>query len=164
MTGNRPAAAARLRLAGGGVILLAAVALAGCGPGRGEVTGKVTYKGAPVPGGLLTFRPADPRQNSVPAELSQSGTYSVVLPAGEVTVTVDNTGLAPAPEMVVEPPVPLPPEVRKAMAASRPRSAGKSKRSERYVELPTKYQEAETSGLTFTVKRGSQTKDFELTD
>jgi hypothetical protein len=167
MTGNPQLAFGRLRLAAGTGLLLALVLLAGCGPGKGEVSGKVTYKGAPLPGGLLTFRHADSRHNSVAVELAEDGSFKVVLPAGEVTASVDNTGLAPVPELA--PPsltVPLSPEAKKALGSTaQPKaSGGATKRSNRYVEIPARYQDAETSGLTFTVKGGSQTQDFALTE
>src|SRR5262245_28239260 len=37
------------------VLFLSALALAGCGPRVGTVSGKVTYKNAPLPSGTITF-------------------------------------------------------------------------------------------------------------
>lgn len=165
MIGNRRTPD-RLRLVIGSVTMLGLVFLAGCGPGQGEVSGKVTYKGAPLPGGLVTFRPADPSHNSVAVELAEDGSFKVVLPAGEVTASVDNLALAPAAELDSGSlTVPLSPEAKKALGSTAQRkSSGAAKRSSRYVEIPPRYQDAETSGLTFTVKGGAQTRDLTLTD
>lgn len=150
--------------------------LTGCSPGTGKVSGKVTYKGQPVPGGLVTFRPIDGRQNSVTAELDAEGRYSAVLPAGEVLVSIDNRELEPRPIIAGGVPsgLPLSPEVRaklsgKAAPPAAPeggQQTGEEVRrpSGRYVPIPEKYYMAETSGLKFTVKGSDQPYDIELTD
>jgi hypothetical protein len=164
-------------LAGLGMALFFPV-LAGCGTGTGKVSGKVTYKGQPVPGGQVLLRPADPRQNAVSATLDEEGRYSAVLPTGEVTVSIDNRDLEPRPSFGGGIPagIPLSAEARsklgKAKAAApaappdKPIESADDPRqpSGRYVPIPEKYYMAETSGLKFTVKGGEQTQDFELTD
>lgn len=143
--------------------------LAGCGPGTGEVSGKVTYKGTALPGGLLTFRPANPKANAVTVELEQDGSYpKVTLPTGEVSVLIDNRELGPPMQMPSGTlNLPLPPEVKAKMAANnaevKKEGAGK-KASDRYRLIPEKYHMVETSGLQFTMKAGTQTQNFELTD
>jgi hypothetical protein len=166
MTGNQRTTAGRARLALGGAAMLALVLLVGCGPGQGEVSGKVTYRGAPLPGGLVTFRPADARHNSVAVELAEDGSFKAVLPTGEVTASVDNLALAPAPDLDSGSlTVPLSPEAKKALGSTaQRRPTGGAKRSSRYVEIPARYQDAETSGLKFTVKGGAQTQDLTLID
>jgi hypothetical protein len=152
-------------------LLLLLPAVAGCGSGQGKVSGRVLYGGAPLPGGRVTFRPADPKQNSVSAELDAQGNYQVVLPAGEVKVCVDNRELEPAPPLggTVLPPG-LSPEVRKALGAGKPNRSrpnppddAPEKPSGRYVKIPDRYYEIETSGLQFTVEGGDQKRDIELT-
>src|SRR5262249_913694 len=141
----------------------------GCGPGQGKVSGRVLYNGAPVRGGWVTFRPADSRQNSVAAEIQADGSYSAVLPVGGVKVSVDNRNLEPqAPS--APPPVPdLSPEARKALGNPTPGKAapaagggGHEKPSGKYVQLPGRYYDVETSGLDFTVAGGEQQHDLEL--
>src|SRR5439155_18825300 len=46
-------------------LLLILTLAAGCGNGEGKVSGKVLYNGKPVPGGRITFRPADSGKNRV---------------------------------------------------------------------------------------------------
>jgi hypothetical protein len=114
----------------------------------------------------VTFRPADAKQNSVSAELDAQGNYKAALPAGEVLVSVDNRELEPrAPKSGAGMPNVLSPEVKKLLGAGTPdKSPPKSpeKASSRYVKIPTKYYDAETSGLQFTVKSGNQSHDIDL--
>src|SRR5688572_2994584 len=87
-------------------VALAVAAAAGCGgPAPGRVTGRVLLDGKPLPGGILTFVPADFKGQSVAAALDESGNYSVDLPAGDVLVSFDNRNLAPPPP---RPPTPVP--------------------------------------------------------
>src|SRR5205807_1020611 len=76
------------RLLGASALLLVPI-LAGCAPGQGKVAGRVLLGGTPVPGGSVLFRPADPKLNSVSAELDEQGNYQAFLPTGEVQVSVD---------------------------------------------------------------------------
>ena len=167
------------RAAGALGAALVLTALAGCGPSTGTVTGQVTYKGQPVPGAIVMFRPADPAKNSVTAVLDAEGRYSVVLPVGEVTVSVDNRNQEPRPVLTGGVPagIPMPADVRaklgggKAAApAPTPDPAVESddlparKPSGRYTPIPEKYYMLETTDLKFTVKGGEQTQDLGLTD
>jgi hypothetical protein len=155
-------------VAGGGLGLVLLLAAAGCG-GQGRVSGRVLYNGAPLSGGWVTFRPADSRQNSVAAPIEADGSYSAVLPVGPVKVSVDNRELAPRS---AEPPPELPklsPEVLKKLgnpapgkAAPAPGAGRSEKASGKYVQIPTRYHDVETSGLDFTVTSGEQPHDIEL--
>lgn len=145
--------------------LFALILAAGCGgPSVGEVSGKVTYKNKPVPGGRLTFRPADGKHNAVTVELDESGNYPpVTLPVGDVAVIVDNEELAPVEDVgtLTPPGLKLPAEAKPAPAKGR---GGASKKSSRYVKLPEDYRFAERTRLKFKVERGQQKKDLDLTD
>lgn len=168
---SRAFGAGRPRFAGRFGLLLLPLVVAGCGPGQGHVSGRVLYNGAPLAAGRVTFRPADPRQNSVSAELDEQGNYQAVLPAGGVQVCVDNREWEPpAGPLASRMPPDLPPEVRKALGGGRPdrpppkppeNAARKS--ASRYVKIPDRYYDIETSGLQFTVVRGEQKHDLELT-
>ena len=153
-------------------LLLVFPVLAGCAPRVGHVTGKVTYKGNPVPAGWVQFRPADPGQNSVTAALDADGTFTADLPAGEVTVAIDNREWEPRTEggvPALPAGLPISAEARaklSAGAAAPRREAGSNPggKSGKYVPLPEKYTDATTSGLKFTIKGGAQTLTIELTD
>jgi len=114
--------------------------------------------------------PADPKQNSVSAELDEQGNFAVVLPVGGVKVSVDNRALEPSSPRDAILPLGLPPEVAKKLGGSKPPdpSAPKpvedvpEKTARRYVRIPARYHEAETSGIQFTVQSGKQVYDIEL--
>lgn len=137
------------------------VCVTGCGPRFGEVSGEVTYQGKPVPGGLLTFRPQDESMNSVAYVLERDGKFKVTLPVGEVRVCIDNREFEPRPATMpaLAPGLNLPPEVSKAMQES---SKESSRVSDRWVKLPPRYYELETSDLKFEVKGGEQTQTIDL--
>ncbi len=149
-----------LKLFSAACILLFVV---GCGPSMGEITGEVVYKGKPVPGGLITFRPEDPSQNSVAYELDRDGKFKIELPAGEITVCIDNREFEPRPATApaIPPGVNLPPDVLKSLQTGAKES---SKVSDRWVKLPEKYYQMETSDIKFTVKGGPQTEVIEFKD
>src|SRR5437868_4614763 len=79
--------------------LFAALVLAlaaGCrsSPNPGKVSGRVTYKGAPLKGGEVLFHSAG--QGSYRGSINQDGTYEITdVPVGEMTVTVDTEFLNP---------------------------------------------------------------------
>jgi hypothetical protein len=157
-------------------VLLLVPILAGCGSAKGTVSGRVLYKGAALPGGRVTFRPANPKVNAIPVELDEEGKYEVTLPVGEVRVSVDNRELQPPSAVPRGVPAGLPPEVQKALAkakteaapppAAEPTPAGNSaappKPRGKYVPIPDKYYTIENSDLKFTVEPGNQKHDLEL--
>jgi hypothetical protein len=133
----------------------------GCGPRTGEVSGEVTFKGKPIPGGILTFRPADESQNSVSYDLQRDGKFKVVLPVGDVAISIDNREFEPRPATVpaIPPGMNLPPDVIKGMQAS---SKESSKVSDRWVKLPERYYQVETSNTKIAVKGGKQSETIEF--
>ena len=137
--------------------------IVGCGPRMGEVTGEVTFKGKPIPGGIVTFRPADESQNSVAYELGRDGKYKVELPVGDVLICIDNREFEPHPATVpaIPPGMNLPQDVIKGMQAS---SKESSKVSDRWVKLPQRYYQIDTSGLKISVKGGKQTETIEFNE
>lgn len=141
----------------------ALVCVVGCGPHTGVVSGEATYKGKPIPGGLLTFRPVDPAQNSASYELDRDGKFKVELPVGEALICIDNREFEPRPATApaIPPGMNLPPDVLKSMQASTKES---SKVSDRWVKLPEKYYQLETSELKIKVKGGEQTEVIEFKD
>jgi hypothetical protein len=152
--------------------LLVLPVVVGCGVRHGTVSGRVLVNGKPLPGGRLTFRPADPMQNSVSAELDGEGNYEAVLPIGEVKVCIDNRHLAPRGPSSGQLPRDLPfsSDVRKTIDGGKPDPAQPKseetvpkKSPGKYVPIPDRYHLMETSGLQFTVAGGDQKQNFELT-
>jgi hypothetical protein len=155
-----------------GLLLVLAVA-AGCGPGRGKVSGRVLLHGTPLPGGQVNFRPTDPRQHLVSAPIDEEGHYEAVLPVGEVMVSIDNRSLRPRANLGtgLTGGMPLPPELRKKPEAAGPvpertesSEADSAKPRGHYVPIADKYYNMETSSLQFAVTGGDQERDFDLTD
>jgi len=157
------ACSARLRLRLFSLVLfLSALTLAGCGPRVGIVSGKVTYKNAPLPSGTITFiggKGDKPQWSAIAAD----GSYQVNnVPVGTVKVTVETTPPTNLPGVgggAVKPPtvpgVPPPPD-------SSSLGGGDAAKQGAYVPIPTKYKEAEQSGLSMEVKSGKQEKNWDL--
>jgi hypothetical protein len=147
-----------------GLLFLAA----GCSTPKSKVSGQVRINGTPLPGGLVTFRPENSRENPVTAILDEQGKFSVVLPVGKVLVSIDNRHLRGRTESLDALPstLPIADDVRKAMSSGpgAAKSDGDSAKptAQRYVPIPPTYHEVESSGLEFTVERGEQKHDFDL--
>jgi hypothetical protein len=160
MTKHRVLARLLIRL-----VPAAAFLLLGCGRGRGDITGEVSYKGEPISVGRITF-------------LSQVGNQevkSVHIIRGKYTITGFPVGPAKICVESMEPPdkeilentkklnIPaaggmkehmkgLPPELVE-MAAGPPL---------KYIPIPLAYANPESSRLTYEVKPGAQTYDIPL--
>ncbi len=124
----------------------------GCGgPFTGTVEGQVSYKGGALPGGIITFVHPDGRIGQT--QIEPDGRYTVEdAPGGDVTVTVATKKPISGMGGMMMP---------KAMRSEKGETqypAGK------YVKIPARWGDAATSGLSFTVKRGTQTYDITITD
>jgi hypothetical protein len=129
----------------------AAVALTplGCGssgPEMASVSGKVTYQGKPVPKGTIAFVATDPSRPNATGQLDANGFYRLQTresndgaELGDYDVTIYSHE---EPILQYIPKVPVKPQRLS----------------------PAKYENPKTSGLKRTVKSGSNTFDFELTD
>lgn len=130
------------------------------------VSGKVTFKGQPVGGAIVSFAPKSQGGRAASGQTDASGVYKLTtLKAGDgalagnyaVTVTkvagtVTATGEPADPAAAME-------------AAYKAHAAGKDqKKEEPKDELPAKYKSAETSGLTAEVAKGKTTFDFDLVE
>jgi len=105
----------------------------------GSVEGKVTYQGKPLPGAIIGFHPA--KGKPVVAKTDETGSYSApAVPVGEVRVTIEVVRPKPPKDKPTDKPVTPP----------------------RFIAIPKKYANPETSGLTLTVQKGKQVHDIEL--
>ena len=147
------------------LFLLCAV---GCSKGKStpaSVSGKVTLKDQPVTGGTVTFHFENDGTlaGTYRAEIGTDGTYGLTsLPAGEAKVSIEtesiNTAGRPKPEeygkrrgrVMKSSPAPSGVEVGKAQT--------------KYMPIPRKYADPKTSGLTVTLTKGKQEKNFPLAD
>jgi hypothetical protein len=138
----------------GGALVLALVAT-GCAPGTGSLSGTVSFKGQPLPGGLVVVASADGRVAE--GKIAEDGAYSIAdAPTGELKVKV-----------VTQPAI-------SGMGSPNPMARGVHRepgsRPEpfaplgKYVAIPDRYRNADRSGLTCTVLKGQQNKyDIPLT-
>jgi len=131
--------------------LVSALVMASTSPGCGSsgpelarVSGTVTYEGKPVPLGTVAFVNKDPNGRNATGAIQSDGSYTLQTEApgdgaqvGEYAVTISAVD---APVLDYKPTKPV--------------------ESKRYV--PEKYEKPETSGLTATVKSGSNTIPFDL--
>jgi hypothetical protein len=175
-----------LRARGGAAacLIAAILALVGCQSGGNnqfpaKVSGKVTYNGALVTGGTITFHGGDgtPYEEAITPE----GTYKFVnLPEGTMTVTIETESFNPNKKQEayrsggggqaamyaksggggggrVD---------KSAPKGGAPKSPylGEPSGGPVYVKIPDKYRDKAKSGLSVTLKKGDQTQNFELTD
>lgn len=145
--------------------LLLALFLSGCNRSslgsEGEVSGKVTYKGKPLPGGQVMF--ITPQGYTFTSVIDPEGNYKLKVLVGEVRIAVDNSMLLnsnkpPAPNIRRPPGIEPPPGVK---VDDIKQSSGATITGT-FVPLPEKYRTPDASGLTYTVKSGSQTYNIEL--
>lgn len=153
-------------------------------PYSSSVSGKITYKGQPVKAGMVYFIFDVGGQYESP--LKTDGSYEFIdIPTGQVKVLVDNAAFDPDQKS------PVYGAQSKAMASGYSQSydqynktvgggegahkkeggdlAGLSKDAKAelaklFVKIPKRYANAKTTSLTYTVEKGSQTKDFDLSD
>jgi len=159
-----------LRLKLGMALLLPSLVLAlGCtGGGKGKISGKVTFKGAPMPGGSINFRADDGKEYG--SSIGPDGAYYVEnVPSGNmkvyISIPVDKgSGAVGVPkgrekemEGKMKPPPGAPPEAMKAYEGSK-------EKHDKIPNIPDKYKSPDSSGLTFTVKSGSNTYDVPLSE
>ena len=130
------------------VLTLAAVMLGGCGARLGEVSGRVTYQGNPLPAGRITFF-CEGGSKPVIARPIADGAYTVPgLPVGKARVTIATFQVKQeAPSGPMKSPVPT--DVAAPVLGP-------------YVAIPDRYRMPDTSALTVTIDGGRQTQDWEL--
>jgi hypothetical protein len=136
--------ASRSHLLLAGFMLLTPFVLAGCGSGSSKlatVEGKVTVDGAPANSGEVIFTATN---GALSATIQPDGTYRALqVPVGSVQVSI-----TPAPP--TPPSASLGKDMPGAPAVARP------------VPIPKKYTTPGTSGLTTTVKGGTNQYNIEL--
>ena len=108
----------------------------------GTISGNVTYQGKPLPAGIITFHTADGK-SSVSAQLQADGTFAAKdVPVGPTRVTINTKPAKPKPPAEKEP--------------------QKPEEGPKFIPIPAKYADPNTSGLAYEVKPGKQTLDLDL--
>jgi ABC-type oligopeptide transport system substrate-binding subunit len=138
---------------------LSALLVAGCGPSKKktELTGKVTYKNAPVTGGTITFYSDE---GNFSTGITPEGTYTIAqLPNAQLTVTIETESINPSKKQPT-----YGGAGRKDRQMSSPSPEDAPKFEGKYVKIPKKYADKAKSGLSVNLSGGQETKDFDLTD
>jgi len=141
----------RVHLLLAGLLLVSLLAVIGCGSGGkpGTVQGKVKVDGTLANAGSVIFTTSTGA--TAFGTIQADGTYKAIgVPVGATQVTV--TG---------PPPVPVVGDPRLKPPSKDSPSPGGS--VDKPVPIPAKYGKADSSGLTYTVKGGSNTYDIDLT-
>ena len=158
----------------------------GCGPSKGSLSGKVTYKGTSLKGGNVSFTSTGGGP-SIAASIQEDGTYTVPsMVAGTYNVTVDNKflkGASGSSSKMSMPPGGGPPGMAKGKGnipkeGNAPpegklnlpgnpadygyKSATMGDAAKLYVEIPDKYASPDQSDLTYTFTSGNQVWDIDL--
>ncbi len=143
--------------------LLVAFAVAGCGSGDAKlvpVTGKVTYKGQPVAKAGVTFVHSDGKMSPV-GVTDENGVFTLGSPVGQGAMVGEyKVGIVKKAAREGMPADPKPEDMIKMMGAGGKRVA------EPKDEIPAKYADTKTSGLTAKVTSDKKQNDFtfDLTD
>jgi hypothetical protein len=134
---------------------LAALLPAGCGWGTGDVTGTVTFNGEPVPWGRVTFLSQVGKKEARQARII-NGRYTIKgCPGGPVKIGVESFKAPKAPPNLAGP-------MRERQQQMDPESVPPPELVGKYLEIPLRYADPTTSGLEYTVQRGSQDHDIPL--
>jgi hypothetical protein len=140
--------------------LLTAVFLAGtfcamgCSTTPPSLSGKVTYKGTPVPAGSIVLHSKEGAKTYT-GSIQPDGTFTITgAPHGTMVVTVDNKWLKSGAQQEgtqgVDP---------KMLEKMMPKDQGL-----KYLPIPEKYADPKTSPLVWEITTSRESKDFDLND
>lgn len=138
-------------------LILAILSLTGCGGvstlpegETGTVTGKVTFNGKSVPEGTAIVFLHKDKGIAASSAIAADGTYALRM-RREAPVLVGDYQIGITP-----PTVELTPAEAEAV------NMGKTIPEKEWPEIPKKYRNPETSGVTFNVKAGENTFDLDM--
>jgi hypothetical protein len=143
------------------------VALLGCSSQwpTAEVSGKITYNGEPIPVGMITFMAADGSGHADTSSI-QDGEYALPrAPIGAVKIQIlgSSGSIAGAsPANARRRVTSGQRKLAESMGAKLAPKPSESQPKGKSFKLPTRYSNAETSGLSYEVTPGTQTHDIAL--
>jgi len=133
--------------------------LAGCSS-KGTVTGKITYQGKPLPLGIVTFVP-EQGGGGFTSDI-RDGEYKITkIPSGpaKIAIMLSSSGPPLKYMRMMQPPAEV---LEKAAPGKSVEEPTKPSPVPQGAPLPEKFKNPDTSGLTYTVKSGSQVHDIDL--
>jgi hypothetical protein len=138
-------------------VVFSTLALAGCGGGKGDVSGQVKFNGEPLPSGRVTFVCQGGAKEVFSGEILKGKYIISGIPVGPVKIMVETFEPAPATTVPTKIPGGIPPNIKGMPAPGAPPPApGK------YIAIPPRYGNLEKSGLSYTVTAGQQDHDIIL--
>ena len=147
----------------GKCVLLALVpvmAAAGCGSSKVKITGTVSYKGALLKGGVVTFSSVAGKYSPT-ARIAEDGTYTIEnCPTGPVKILVDTESIKPPAPGAIKAPRNAPPPGKGGSANYTPTDP--EDMSKRYVAIPLEYSDPRNSKLDYEVKSGETKHNITL--
>lgn len=131
-------------------LLFAGIALTcGCGASKSVVTGKVSYKGKPLAMGTIYMVGAD--GIAAPAPINPDGTYRI-----------EGVAIGTAKIGVSSPKPPTPQMLAHARKGRAPANAAPPPDVATWFEIPDKYADPQSSGLTVELKSGPNEHHIDL--
>jgi hypothetical protein len=131
-----------------------------------EIKGKVTYKGAPLPGGNMAFYSATPGSAAVTCAINPDGTFlvnGVTVGQNKVTVETESLKKNEVPQMNEAMMGGMSKEnrdkIKDDLAKAKANNSGPQ-----YIAIPKKYADLNKTTLSVDVKDGKQTIDIDLPD
>jgi hypothetical protein len=132
---------------------LGLMTLSGCGKQTTEVRGTVKVNGETVNSGNIAFIAEDGRTDSA---VIADGSYAILkAPIGKVKITIKSTKPVANANPHAGRMAGAPPEVQA-------QASGASSSPKKFVEVPKKYGDENTTDLTYDVKSGKQEYDIDL--
>jgi hypothetical protein len=140
---------------------------AGCGS-YGTVSGKVMMKDEPLHSGMVTFITPD-RKWTRTSGIGEDGSYTIEkAPIGPMKISIFSSGPTPRSQIKFKERMPgpevaqgedLPPRARRRINMGKGTSAATAPKG---PAVPKKYNDPDTSELTYEVKPGAQEHNIEL--
>jgi hypothetical protein len=141
-----------------GITVAGLVALSGCGPGIGNLSGKVTYQTKTVASGSVILIASDGVPRYCP--LQQDGTFHFGnIPAGEVKLGVTSPNPVPDPEKLA---MSAPGAKRGGREQQDPITATPTSDPKLWFPIPTTVGDPTQSNIKRTLKRGDNVYNIEL--
>jgi hypothetical protein len=139
----------RTRFALAAALAASLAALTGCGGTTATVSGRVTFGGAPLPGGSVQFLTPG---GAYVAEIGPDGSYLLSgIPSGpaKISVTCQDPHYA---------------DYMKQLASSGrdPKAKRPKGKPEDFNRIPARFSDPSTSGLAYEVEPGNQTHNLDL--
>jgi hypothetical protein len=135
-----------------GALLPLLLLATGCS-GRGDVAGKVSLDGKPLPAGTIIFQSG---KRAVSADIKDGEYTATGVPAGDVKVAVETGSIKAKAEM-------LGAGVKMTGKEAGPQAQKAKELLAKYLHIPERYADPNKSGLTAKVNSGSNQKNFDLT-